>query len=325
MKRRDLLKTTALALGAGVTLYLPLGWVAPARAAAKWRIGFSQATTLEPWRVQFNKDIKAEAEKHPDVELLIADAEDKTEKQVADVENFIRQEVNALLISPKESAGLTGVVEKAIEAKIPVIVLDRNVDTQGYTQFIGGDNVVIGKAVGDFVVKTLGGAGQGGRATWSRSGAASAPRPRTTGPTASTRSPTRSRAEVPARQAVGRLEAGPGLRHHGDGPAQPSRRSTWSTATTTRWPMAPISPPRMPAARRRSSSSASTACRTRAWSGSTRASWRRPSSIPTPGAEGLRQAVKLLKGEKVEKTIVLPTETITKENAPEILKRNGLM
>ena len=52
-------------------------------------------------------------------------------------------------ISPKESAGLTGVVEKAIDAKIPVIVLDRNVDTKRITQFIGGDNALIGKAAGE--------------------------------------------------------------------------------------------------------------------------------------------------------------------------------
>ena len=76
----------------------------------KLKIGFSQATTIEPWRAQFNKDIIAEAAKHPEVELIITDGEDKTEKQVADVENLIRQEVDALLVSPKESAGLTGVV-----------------------------------------------------------------------------------------------------------------------------------------------------------------------------------------------------------------------
>jgi ribose transport system substrate-binding protein len=44
----------------------------------------------------------------------------------------------------------------------------------------------------------------------------------------------------------------------------------------------------------------------------------------TPGAEGLRQAIKLLNGEKIDKKIVLGTETITKENAPAILKANGL-
>ena len=45
----------------------------------------------------------------------------------------------------------------------------------------------------------------------------------------------------------------------------------------------------------------------------------------TPGAEGLRQALKFLAGEKVEKKVVLGTETITKENADEILKANGLI
>jgi len=126
--------------GAAATIYLPFGWT-PAKAAAKWKVGFSQCTTLEPWRVQFNKDIQAEAKNHPDVDLIITDGQDKTQKQVADCENLVVQQVNVLLISPKESAGLTGVVEKAIDAKIPVIVLDRNVDTKRITQFIGGDNV----------------------------------------------------------------------------------------------------------------------------------------------------------------------------------------
>ena len=65
-----------------------------------------------------------------------------------------------MLISPKESAGLTGVVEKAFDARIPVIVLDRNVDTKRITQFIGGDNVAIGEAAGDHAVKLLGGPGK---------------------------------------------------------------------------------------------------------------------------------------------------------------------
>jgi len=46
---------------------------------------------------------------------------------------------------------------------------------------------------------------------------------------------------------------------------------------------------------------------------------------PTPGAEGVRQAIKLLSGEKIEKTITLPTMAITKDNATDILKKNGLL
>ena len=83
MERRTLIKVTAAGLVAGA---LPR---ARAHAAAKYRIGFSQATILETWRVQFNKDMKREAEKHPEIELIIADGQNKTEKQVADVENFI--------------------------------------------------------------------------------------------------------------------------------------------------------------------------------------------------------------------------------------------
>src|SRR6476659_1339600 len=148
MNRRTLLSLTAVPFAS-----TSFGAFHALAQDKKWKIGFSQATTIEPWRVQFNKDMRAEAAKHPEVELIITDGEDKTEKQVADVENLIRQEINVLLISPKVSAGLTGVVEKAIDAKIPVIVLDRNVDTKRINQFIGGDNALIGKAAGEYAVK----------------------------------------------------------------------------------------------------------------------------------------------------------------------------
>ena len=51
-------------------------------------------------------------------------------------------------------------VEQAIDAKIPVFVLDRNVDTDQYTQFVGGDNALIGRAAGEYAVELLGGAGK---------------------------------------------------------------------------------------------------------------------------------------------------------------------
>src|SRR3954464_11385434 len=104
MERRTFLKTTATGLLVAAS---PLGSVFG--QTKKVRIGFSQSTTLEPWRVQFNKDMKREADQHPEAELLTAGGRHKNEKQVAAVENFIRQGVDVLLISPKESAGLTGV------------------------------------------------------------------------------------------------------------------------------------------------------------------------------------------------------------------------
>ena len=154
MKRRTFIKTSVAAAAAS-TVFKPF----QTKAQKKYVFGFSQATLLEPWRVQFNKEMQKEADKHPEIKLIITDGQDKTEKQVADTESLIQQGVDVLLISPKESAGLTGVVLKAIDAKIPVIVLDRNVNTDKITQFIGGDNVVIGQTAGDYAVKLLGGSG----------------------------------------------------------------------------------------------------------------------------------------------------------------------
>ncbi len=155
MKRRTFIKTS-IAAAAASTVFKPFQLRAQGK---KYVFGFSQATIVEPWRVQFNKDMQKEADKNPEIQLIITDGQDKTEKQVADVESLIQQGVDVLLVSPKESAGLTGVIIKAIDAKIPVIVLDRNVNTDKYTQFIGGDNVVIGKAAGEYAVKLLGGPG----------------------------------------------------------------------------------------------------------------------------------------------------------------------
>ena len=142
---------------AGLVLALCLS--ATAAGADTWRIGFSQVTTAEPWRVLFNREMRAEAERHPEIELFISDGQDRTQKQVADVRNFIRQRVDAILISPKETAGLTGVVDEAVDAGIPVFVLDRGVATDRFTQFIGSDNLKIGKAAGAYAVDLLGGHG----------------------------------------------------------------------------------------------------------------------------------------------------------------------
>jgi ribose transport system substrate-binding protein len=110
--------------------------------------------------VLFNELLKREADKHPEIDLEIQDADDRTEKQVADVRSFIRRDFDAILISPKEAPGLTGVVREATEKGIPVIVLDRDVNWDGYACFIGGDNMEIGRAAGRYAVEVLGGAGK---------------------------------------------------------------------------------------------------------------------------------------------------------------------
>ena len=128
----------------------------------KYLIGFSQCTVTEPWRVEFNRRLiaHAKADYAKIVDLEVLDANDKTEDQVAQMRSFIDREADAILISPKEAAGLTGVVRQAAEAGIPVIVLDRDVHFDGYTCFVGGDNKLIGRAAGMVARDMLGGEGK---------------------------------------------------------------------------------------------------------------------------------------------------------------------
>jgi multiple sugar transport system substrate-binding protein len=123
-------------------------------------IGFSQATTTEPWRLLFNKELREEAARHPEIELVVRDGLDDERKQSGDVEEMIALGVDAILLSPKVAEGLTPVVSKAFELGIPVFVLDRDVANDRYAQFIGGDNREIGRAAGRYAVEYLGGPGR---------------------------------------------------------------------------------------------------------------------------------------------------------------------
>lgn len=130
------------------------------RATAKYVIGMSQCNLGEPWRVQMNADIKAAADMHPELKVLFTDASNNTSTQQAQVREFITQRVDLIIISPKESRPLTKPVAEAIDAGIPVIVLDRKVEGDKYTCFIGADNVKIGREAGKYMVKLLGGKGK---------------------------------------------------------------------------------------------------------------------------------------------------------------------
>lgn len=127
--------------------------------AQKFTIGMSQCNLGEPWRVQMNADIKREADKHPEIRVIFKDAQNDNSRQIAHMNEFIQAGVNCIIISPKETAPLTPVVKTAYDSRIPVIVLDRRVNGSRYTSFIGADNKRIGKALGKYVAKLLGGKG----------------------------------------------------------------------------------------------------------------------------------------------------------------------
>ena len=138
------------------------GGSVPSTAAAGgvYKIGMSQCNRGEPWRVQMDADIKAAAAEHANLEVVFKDAQNDELKQRAHVEEFVAAEVDLIIISPKEAAPLTEPVAKAVEAGIPVIVLDRALLGDKFTCHIGGDNTKIGKAAGEWLCKKLGSKGK---------------------------------------------------------------------------------------------------------------------------------------------------------------------
>lgn len=129
------------------------------KAKSGYTIGMSQCNLGEPWRVEMNAQIKAAADKHPNLTVVFKDAQNDTLKQRAHVEEFVSAHVDLIIISPKEAQPLTDPVARAMDAGIPVIVLDRRLLGDKYTCFIGADNKKIGHAAGEWIVKKLGGKG----------------------------------------------------------------------------------------------------------------------------------------------------------------------
>lgn len=128
-------------------------------AGKQFVIGFSQCNLGEPWRRQMNDDVEAAAKKHPGIRLIEKDAQNNTGVQQDQMKEFVNLGVDLIIISPKESRPLTKPVADAMTAGIPVIVLDRAIEGDNYTCFIGGDNVKIGEEAGKYMVQLLGGKG----------------------------------------------------------------------------------------------------------------------------------------------------------------------
>src|SRR6266478_8660826 len=118
-------------------------------------VAFSQCNNAEPYRAAQNALMTSLFRDAGDVRLVIEDAQQDNSKQVAHVETFIRQKPDLLIVAPNERAALTAVMGQAMEAKIPVICLERDILQPNYTSYIHSDNVSIGRLAGLFIVDHL--------------------------------------------------------------------------------------------------------------------------------------------------------------------------
>ncbi len=124
-----------------------------------FHIGFSQCAS-DVWREKMNEEMKMTAALYPDVELTILNAGENNRRQELQIRELIKQGVDLLIISPNESAPLTPIATEVYAKGIPTILIDRKINSEDYTAFIGANNYQIGKEVAIYLANIHNGEGR---------------------------------------------------------------------------------------------------------------------------------------------------------------------
>ncbi|WP_211370050.1 ABC transporter substrate-binding protein [Nonomuraea turkmeniaca] len=118
-------------------------------------MGFSQVGAESGWRTANTKSVQ-DAAKKAGIELKFSDAQQKQENQIKAIRSYIQQKVDIIAFSPVVESGWDTVLKEAQNAKIPVILTDRAVDSKDtslYKTFLGSDFVEEGKKAGQWLVE----------------------------------------------------------------------------------------------------------------------------------------------------------------------------
>ncbi|MER7366536.1 ABC transporter substrate-binding protein [Nonomuraea wenchangensis] len=117
-------------------------------------MGFAQVGAESGWRTANTKSVQ-ESAKSAGITLKFSDAQQKQENQIKAIRSYIQQKVDVIAFSPVVESGWDPVLNEAKNAKIPVILTDRAVDSKDtslYKTFLGSDFVEEGKKAGQWLV-----------------------------------------------------------------------------------------------------------------------------------------------------------------------------
>lgn len=121
---------------------------------SEYVVGVSQCSD-DLWRETVNGEILREASFFQNMQVNIKTVKDDTRQQIKDIESFIDAGVDLLIVSPNESTAITPIIQKAYRSGIPVILLDRKIDTDDYTAYVGADNYQLAYELGLYVSDVL--------------------------------------------------------------------------------------------------------------------------------------------------------------------------
>ncbi len=119
---------------------------------SKYKIGFSQCLSDHMWRQTMNHTMQIQASlNHNRLDLNKFEALGDTKQQILHIEQMINEKYDLIIISPLVQDSLVPVVEKAFNEGIPVILLDRKINSDKFTAFVGADNLEVGSTAANFI------------------------------------------------------------------------------------------------------------------------------------------------------------------------------
>lgn len=117
-------------------------------SAETWTIGITQNNVgVDSYQTTYEKAFIAAADANPNVDAVVLDAGGDVARQIAQMEDLIQQEVDAIIIWPTNGEAVIPAVRKAHKAGIPVVVTNSNIAEQGFdfvASFSGPDNITQG-------------------------------------------------------------------------------------------------------------------------------------------------------------------------------------
>ena len=127
---------------------------AAAPAGEKLTFGFSFGQSVHPFFIAMEKGAKGKCDELG-INFTAISAEGKAETQMANIEDMLQRDIDAILVNPVDSKALVIVAEEADEKGVPMLTVDVTIENAPLVSHVASDNLEIGRLAARYIAETL--------------------------------------------------------------------------------------------------------------------------------------------------------------------------